>query len=684
MSIKKKITLCLSCFTIMLIVITTTLLTLGNLRVNRIKNNTLSTMDNNSRAAVELNLKTLTGNISNYIIIQEKEIEKSMINAAYLLKEIDSSRTLKDEDLTKISKQTGMSDLYLTDEKGIFIKSTEKASIGTNLFTIWDGYRMLLTGEAEALPSTIKIKAETGEIFKFMAIPRANGKGVVESALNATEFEKSLNNFIEAKNGIKAIYLIDSDKLVLTETLKEGQGSLWKKGNKNEDKIVTEVFQTSKPNIKIDNDNSSIYYPVVVDGKVRYVLYALIDAKPYFSNATIANNSLKNIGNVISNNIYIIGIINIVVSILLLGIIIYYINSNLKPLSQMVGVVKNISSGDLTSEDIKVKSKDEIGELSSALNFMNNSLRQLISKVNSSAGYVKASSEELTCSSTETSKATQSIASSIQRVAEDSQKQAVNIKESVKVVNEMASRVKVISNHVVEVSNEANRTSVIAKEGNSTIEKVINQMNSINHTVKELEAIIETLGHRSKEIEEIVVMITDIADKTNLLALNAAIEAARAGEAGKGFAVVAEEVRKLAEQSGESAKQIESLINNIQNETNKATLSMKNETMEMSMGIEDINNSGVLFNKIQQLIVNVSEQIKEVTNEVELVSEGIEMVVETVNIASEITETTKEDTENICSASQQQLACMEEIAAEALTLKNMGEDLSNAIEEFKI
>lgn len=146
------------------------------------------------------------------------------------------------EDLERLAVQTGMTDFYLTNREGIFVASTEKAALGTNLFDISNGYRMLLTGKAQILPSTLKIKAETGEIFKFTAIPRANGKGIVESALDVSNFESSLRRYIQEKKEVKAIYLFDPQQVVLMETLQKGQTSLWEKGKAINNEYVRSVL----------------------------------------------------------------------------------------------------------------------------------------------------------------------------------------------------------------------------------------------------------------------------------------------------------------------------------------------------------------------------------------------------------------------------------------------------------
>ncbi|MEI2536778.1 methyl-accepting chemotaxis protein, partial [Acinetobacter baumannii] len=149
-------------------------------------------------------------------------------------------------------------------------------------------------------------------------------------------------------------------------------------------------------------------------------------------------------------------------------------------------------------------------------------------------------------------------------------------------------------------------------EGNEVIGQIINQMSLIQNAVQDLSSIIYSLETRSKEISDIVTVITGISNQTNLLALNASIEASRAGAAGRGFAVVADEVRKLAEQTEASAKDIAKLIGETQAETEDAVVSMQKGSKEVETGISLVQSSGDFFEKISKSAQSVTDQVKAV------------------------------------------------------------------------
>jgi methyl-accepting chemotaxis protein len=209
-------------------------------------------------------------------------------------------------------------------------------------------------------------------------------------------------------------------------------------------------------------------------------------------------------------------------------------------------------------------------------------------------------------------------------------------------------------------------------------------MSSISNTVNDLAKVIKGLGDRSQEIGQIVEVITGIAQQTNLLALNAAIEAARAGEHGRGFAVVADEVRKLAEQSAESAQQITNLIGTIQADTSTAVNVMDSTIQEVSSGIGVVNTAGEAFNRIENLINTVAKQIQEVSAASQQMSVGAMQVVKAIDEISDVSEKTAAGTQNVSAAAQEQLASMEEISASSSSLSKMATELQTLVSRFKV
>ncbi|BAU27391.1 methyl-accepting chemotaxis protein [Aneurinibacillus soli] len=355
-----------------------------------------------------------------------------------------------------------------------------------------------------------------------------------------------------------------------------------------------------------------------------------------------------------------------------------------RPIVHMSKIAKKIALGDLTTEDIHVKNRDEIGALAESFNQMTENLRQLIRQISISAGYVTASSEELTASAEQSSKASETITLTIQEVAIKAEKQAHGVEESVQAINEMSSGIQQIAANAQMTSSLSIQTSQKAAEGNQAIQVTTKQMDSIYTTMNQLANVIKEMDEHSGEIEQIVKVMSEIAAQTNLLALNAAIEAARAGEHGRGFAVVADEVRQLAEKSSESAEQITQLITTIQKNTHNAVESMSVGTKEVDAGIRVVHTAGELFKEITHFVGEVTNQTQEVSAASQQISANTAQVVHLVDLISEEAKTVIAGSQNVSAASEEQLASVEEISSSAASLSKMAEELQALIGKFKV
>lgn len=345
---------------------------------------------------------------------------------------------------------------------------------------------------------------------------------------------------------------------------------------------------------------------------------------------------------------------------------------------------QQVASGNLVVNHVQINSKDEIGDLGVAIMKMAENLRALIRDIAQTSEHVAASSEELTASAEQSAYASVQVATSVNEVADGTGKQLQAVTEATIAVQEMSSNIQRVVANAQTVAITSGKTASAAGEGSKAVITAVNQMNVIEKTVSSSAEVVAKLGERSKEIGQIVDAISSIAGQTNLLALNAAIEAARAGEQGRGFAVVAEEVRKLAEQSQQAAKQIAEMISEIQLDTATAVAAMNNGTREVNIGGEVVNKAGQSFKQIEALIGQVSNQVNEITSSIEQMNASSQKIIVSVQDINEITKVAAAETQSISAATEEQTASMEEIASSSHALANMAEDLQKTVRKFSI
>jgi methyl-accepting chemotaxis protein len=317
--------------------------------------------------------------------------------------------------------------------------------------------------------------------------------------------------------------------------------------------------------------------------------------------------------------------------------------------------MKKLAGNDLT-HSLDESRKDEMGELAKWFNSSVASLREVIGKVSSATSHVSSSSEELSANARQSTKG-----------VDDQRSRTDAIASAMEELSATITAVSTSLNEIAEISKSAMTT---AEHGGEVVSSAIDEMTNVNTSVKKSASAIESLGESSKQIGEVINVINDIADQTNLLALNAAIEAARAGEHGRGFAVVADEVRKLAERTTRATKEIGTTIEDIQQKTGEAVSSMNVGTEEVSKGLEQIDEAGDALKNILLMVKKLDDRV----NEVAVAGE------EQATTTSEISD----NTTSVSDVAKEMSRGAEQITQSADDLSQLASDLTDIVNQFKI
>ncbi|MHB1646524.1 MAG: methyl-accepting chemotaxis protein [bacterium] len=344
------------------------------------------------------------------------------------------------------------------------------------------------------------------------------------------------------------------------------------------------------------------------------------------------------------------------VLVALLLISYYFKKTLLDEIDLTIKKIGEVAKGDLRSKIImNINPKNEIGKLVNHVNTLIDSLSNNVSMISSAVNSISSSGTELTSSSKE-------LEENIMKMKQNGSSILESIKQITLAIMEVAK-------NSSSGAQEAELTNKATDEGYNAVQNVINEINSIEKAVNKASAVIEQLGASSQRIGEIIAVIDEIADQTNLLALNAAIEAARAGEQGKGFAVVADEVRKLAERTTKATKEITGMVVSIQEDTGKAVESM-------NYGKEEVKNGVIVAKKAGEQI----EAIKELTNKLK---DMITLIATAAEEQSTATEEISNSSDSILHSQELAFSSSTQVNEAAASLSKLAVELSNTVNVFK-
>jgi methyl-accepting chemotaxis protein len=374
----------------------------------------------------------------------------------------------------------------------------------------------------------------------------------------------------------------------------------------------------------------------------------------------------------------------VVISVLICGLIAFMISGRMSSsINKIITVAKTAASGDLRQK-LSSSKDDEFGVLINSIGAMMSSMRKLIFDTAGIAERVYESSVIVSDSSKHIASISEDITTAVEEIAMGATAQANDSDSAVKKTADLADKIGVVSQNTEQIKQVSNNSLIITKRGMASIEELNSKVMHTNSIIHDVRNDINALGVRSKQITNIVKIITDMANQTRLLSLNASIEAARAGVYGLGFAVVADEVNKLADQTASAARDIASIVKENQIQTDRAiekAASTESTIKDQNLALEKAIGS---FNEISDAMEVLAQKVQLInsnTNEMELHKDQVLLSIQSI---SAVSEQTASSTQEVTAASEQQVNEMKILQNKASELEHDAGRLKEAIAVFKV
>lgn len=364
----------------------------------------------------------------------------------------------------------------------------------------------------------------------------------------------------------------------------------------------------------------------------------------------------------------------------------FFANGITRDIREMRDVALKMSEGDLTLDlsPARRNFEDEITDFREAFRVMVQRLSLLAKGLKTSSEDVHDSAQTLSATAEEMNASTEEIAAAIDGISKGTETQASQVERMSSTIHHMAQSMTAVAEKGIESAKVSSEAGFTAEAGRKHSENMITKISHVFDNISKASDSVMSFGERSKEISEIVDIISNVAQQTTLLALNATIEAARAGEAGRGFAVVAEEIRKLAANTEQFAERISGIVGRIQNESEQVLVSMKDVTGVLDEGQDIVQSMGEALDEIVRAVMESTTHAQEISQLTETQSAAARDITEIIDEVSKVAEDNAASTEEVSAATEEQTASMEELAASAQDLTALSDKLRKLSEEFKV
>ncbi|MEK3706562.1 methyl-accepting chemotaxis protein [Paenibacillus sp. FSL R7-0198] len=467
------------------------------------------------------------------------------------------------------------------------------------------------------------------------------------------------------------VTIFRGDERVATNVMVDGERAV---GTKVSDEVAQTVLQQGEKYfgeaVVVGQKYQTAYEPIKnASGEIIGIFYVG------------ASQSLIDV--IISSFLKTFLIVFLLAMLVAITLILLYVRRVRARIERVSVAIKRAGTGDFT-QPVVDNVQDEIGMLGAGYNEMRSNLQVIIQGGLQAAEKAEHSTGLLLKIADQTAKESSQIASSVEQVAQGAESQTISTEENLQAMEEVAIGVQRMADKASSISDAALYSRKQAETGGEEVQLTVQQMSTIESSVTTTDEVIRMLEGKSAQISQMVSTIHEIANQTNLLALNASIEAARAGEHGRGFAVVSTEVRKLAEQAGESSDRIEELVEAMEQDMQQSLSAMSRVKDEVQEGLRLTRETEQNFSLIRDTNLRIATEIEDMAATSEEMSAGVEQIVASVHEIARHAQTASTNSQQAARSVHEQLQSVEQIKASAAILSDVSTELQNSLSPFKI
>ncbi len=602
------------------------------------------------------------------------ELDRKHINLAKSIAEIlkaDPSK-LETSKITDLAKTLKVEEIHVIDEKGIIVNGNMPEFFGFDFNTSEQtkSFLDLINKENGDMAQAPSKRGTDQKMFQYIGVSRLDQKGIVqigvsveaiESITSKMDVQKTLENLYLGENGFA--FIADDAGVIINHKDPTQIG-------KNIDEFIwgQTVLKNKDKMMKIEVDDTS-FYVKSEELNEDFIMIALpaeridIATKRSFRNSSI------------------IGIIGFLILIVLINSIIN--RTIIKPIKEIEDSMKKVGEGYFNLK-LEVKSKDEIGKLSNNFNKMVDNVRNLVIETRNSVQFIVNESIKINETVNGLSMASNQVTQAVESIANGSSEMAQQVEERVGHSKELSERIEEMASMIQEARSNTDNMNNSNREGKESIVILNEKFKATVNSTDEADEKISELNQKSKSILSIVESIKSVSEQTNLLSLNASIEAARAGEHGKGFAVVAEEVRKLAEESGQATKEIAEIIGSVVQIVNDTNNTMETARVTVKEANHNLNNTNSVFEEIDGNTNFVASSISKLAKDMEFVNTAKEELVSALQSIAILSQEAAAATEEISASTEEQSAQISEIARSVEKFNDNIRNLESEMSKFKV